>query len=450
MVTEVKIPELGENIEAGDLVSIMVSEGDRVEEGMSICEIETAKTAIEIPSPVSGTVKEILVSTGQEVQVGQVVLTVEEGDGEGGEQRTAQKATKEESSQQVELSEEDIQTPTSGQEASEEYEKKEERRKDQTVTPKHVPEPDQRPRRLVPAAPSVRRLARDLGVDIGEVQGTGPNGRISEDDVKKHAKGLISDGGGRTTQPSTPMPQQPSLPDFTKWGEVEVERMSQVRKATATNLSVAWTTIPHVTNHDRADVTELEQIRQKFKKRVEQSGGKLTITAILVKVIEKALKVFPQFNSSIDMTKQEVIYKKFYNIGVAVDTDRGLLVPVIKDVDQKNITQISQELNETARKARDKKLSLDEMQGATFSISNLGGIGGTAFTPIINPPEVAILGVSRSIWEPVFIDGKFRKRLLMPLSLSYDHRIIDGADAARFLRWVADALENPFLLNLEG
>lgn len=226
--------------------------------------------------------------------------------------------------------------------------------------------------------------------------------------------------------------------------------MSNVRKKTAEHLSYAWATIPHVTQFDKADITELEELRKKFGKKVEAAGGKLTVTAILLKVISAALKVFPQFNAAVDMENKEIIYKKYYNVGIAVDTEKGLIVPVIKDVDKKNIVQLSVELKELSERARNKKTSLDEMQGGNFSISNLGGIGGTYFTPIVNSPEVAILGISRSAFEPVYKDGEFVPRLMMPLSLSYDHRIIDGADAIKFLRWVVEALENPFLLSLEG
>ena len=254
--------------------------------------------------------------------------------------------------------------------------------------------------------------------------------------------------GGFTSGSSTVAKE--SLPDFSKWGEIERQPMSNIRRKTAEHLSYSWATIPHVTQFDKADITELENLRKQFGKKVAEAGGKLTVTAILLKVIASAFKVFPQFNTSVDMEKSEIIFKKFVNIGVAVDTDRGLLVPVIKEVDKKNIIQLSIELQELSKKARDNKLSLDEMQSGCFTISNLGGIGGTYFTPIINSPEVAILGVSKSVYEPVYIDGKFEPRLIMPLSFSYDHRIIDGADGIRFLRWVVNALENPFLLSLEG
>ena len=290
-----------------------------------------------------------------------------------------------------------------------------------------------------------------FGVDINDVQGTGPEGRISQDDVKEHARRILSSVGssaagaaGAARAPARP------LPDFSKWGEVERQAMSSIRRRTAEHLSAAWNAIPHVTQCEKADITALEELRKKFAPQVEKAGGKLTVTAILVKVLAAAVKEFPQFNSSADMQADEIVFKKYVNIGVAVDTDRGLLVPVIRDADRKNITRIAVEVQEAAVKARDRKLSLEDMSGGGMSISNLGGIGGTYFTPIVNWPEVAILGVSRGHMEPVWRNGAFEPRLMLPLSLSYDHRVIDGADAMRFLRWVADALEQPFLLALQG
>jgi pyruvate dehydrogenase E2 component (dihydrolipoamide acetyltransferase) len=295
----------------------------------------------------------------------------------------------------------------------------------------------------------VRRFAREIGIDIHKVNGTGPGGRISIDDVKVFAKSIneqISKSGGTYSLGVQPE----SLPDFSKWGDVERKTMSNIRRKTAEHLSYAWSSIPHVTQYDKADITDLEVLRKKFAKQAEAAGGKLTVTVILLKIIASALKKFPELNASVDMSNKEIIYKNYINIGIAVDTDRGLLVPVIRDVDKKNIIELAAELAEISEKARDKKLSLDEMQGGNFSISNLGGIGGTYFTPIINSPEAAILGVSRGSKEAVLIDNEFVPRLMLPLSLSYDHRIIDGADAARFIRWVSQALENPFLLSLEG
>jgi pyruvate dehydrogenase E2 component (dihydrolipoamide acetyltransferase) len=296
----------------------------------------------------------------------------------------------------------------------------------------------------------VRRLAREIGVNVNEIEGTGPGGRISQDDVKEHARRILSSvgaAGGAGAALARPARQ---LPDFQKWGAVERQPWSNIRRATAEHLSHAWTTIPHVTQFDKADVTSLEELRQRHKDRVAQAGGQLTITAMLVKILATAVGKFPQFNASIDTERGEIVYKKYVNIGVAVDTDRGLLVPVIRDADRKNITQIAIDVKQVADKARDRKLSLDEMSGGGISISNLGGIGGTYFTPIVNWPEVAILGVSRGTTEPVWKDGSFVPRQMLPLSLSYDHRVIDGADAMRFLRWVVDAIEQPFLLSLIG
>jgi pyruvate dehydrogenase E2 component (dihydrolipoamide acetyltransferase) len=291
-----------------------------------------------------------------------------------------------------------------------------------------------------PAAPSVRRLARELGVDIRRVAGSGPAGRISTDDVQAYVRNAMA-GGVPAGAPS-------SLPDFTKWGEVERKPMSNIRRKTAEHLSHAWTTIPHVTQHDKADITALEALRKQYSPMAEKAGGKLTMTAIALKIVAGALRKFPQFNSSIDVARNEIVYKKAIHVGVAADTERGLLVPVIRDVDRKGVVQLAAELGAASEKARAGKLSLDDMQGAGFTITNLGGIGGTSFTPIVNWPEVAILGISRGAQEPVYTNGAFQPRLMLPLSLSYDHRVIDGADAARFLRWVADAFEQPFVMSL--
>jgi len=298
-------------------------------------------------------------------------------------------------------------------------------------------------------------MARELGVDIDVVSGSGDDGRISIEDVKMHAKRLLEGvaRGGEAASAGV------ALPDFSRWGEIERQPMRPVRRKTAEHLSAAWRTIPHVTQHDLADITALEELRKKYAKQAEQAGGNLTVTAIAVKVVAAALKVFPQFNASIDLAAEEIIYKKYVNIGIAVDTDRGLLVPVVRDADTKNIIRIAVEIAQLSAKARDRKISLDEMQGGCFSISNLGGLGGTYFTPIVNAPELAILVISRARMEPVYqaseggrgpASGEFVPRLMLPLSLSYDHRAIDGADGIRFLRWVVQALEQPFLLALQG
>jgi pyruvate dehydrogenase E2 component (dihydrolipoamide acetyltransferase) len=285
-------------------------------------------------------------------------------------------------------------------------------------------------------------MARELGVDINDVAGTGAGGRISADDVKAHVNRLVNRPAAAGAASAEP------LPDFSRWGDVERQPMRGVRRKTAQHLAAAWATVPLVTQHDSADITALDELRKRYAKQVEAAGGNLTVTSILVKIVAAALRRFPQFNASIDMGAEEIVLKKYVHVGIAVDTDRGLLVPVIRDADSKSVTQISVELSQLSEKARSRKLAAEEMQGACFSLSNLGGIGGTSFTPLVNAPEVAILGVSRAKLEPVYRDNQFVPRLMLPLSLSYDHRVIDGADGIRFLRWVIEALEQPFVLAL--
>jgi pyruvate dehydrogenase E2 component (dihydrolipoamide acetyltransferase) len=292
----------------------------------------------------------------------------------------------------------------------------------------------------------VRRFAREVGIDISTVQGSGPGGRISIEDVKNHVQARLADQGSEGAQ----VPAVAELPDLARFGPIRREPMSKVRRLTAENLTRAWLNAPQVTNHESADITDIEEFRKAYKARVEEAGGKLTMTAILVKVVAAALKMHPEINAAVDMVGHEIIYRESINIGVAVDTDRGLLVPVIRDADRMNLTEISVTLDDLARRARNKKVTPDEMQGGTFSISNLGGIGGTGFSPIVNWPEVAILGISRGRIEPRWHDGSFRPRLMLPLSLSYDHRLVDGADAARFLARLKDALEQPILMAFDG
>jgi pyruvate dehydrogenase E2 component (dihydrolipoamide acetyltransferase) len=452
MVTEFRLPELGEEIESGDVVKILVSVGDTVTKDQAVMEVETEKALIEVPAPVSGAIKEIHVKEGEKVKVGQLLFTIDEG---------AERVEKKEEPKKQEKEKEKVEAKEERKKAKKkerEAEKKEVRKKAEVQEGEEVEkvvefsrltraaaEP-KITRGIAPASPSVRRLAREIGVDINQVPGTGPEGRITEEDVKNYARQLLV--GAVAVEPSGQRPVSP-LPDFSQWGEVERKPMTNVRRKTAEHLSRAWTA-PHVTQHDKADVTRLEELRKQYGKKAERLGGKLTITAIILKVVASALRVFPQFNASVDMANEEIIYKKYYHIGVAVDTDHGLLIPVIRDVDKKNIIELSVELSQVSEKARSRKITLEEMRGGTFTITNLGGIGGTYFTPIINSPEVAILGVSRASIEPVFVNGQFEPRLILPLSLSYDHRVIDGADAARFLRWVAEALEQPFKVILEG
>ena len=451
--SEFKLPELGENITQGDLVRLMIAPGAKVSEGQPVMELETDKAVVEVPSSVSGEVKEVKVKEGEKIKVGQVIFTLEGGasaplparsrnapvehvSGQHGARLAFQAAIRAEGK-----TEEQALPPDQPQVAAPVF--------SMPVQLGKVAGTENR--QPVPAAPHVRRLAREIGVDIYDVKGTGPGGRVSEDNVKMYAKALLA--AAATTAQAPPRAghfAQPQLPDFAKWGKVERVSMRGVRRKTAEHLAESWNTIPHVTQHDRADITELEQLRARFAPKAAEAGGKMTVTAIALKVCSAALKVFPQFNASIDIEKEEIVYKQYINIGVAADTDRGLLVPVIRDVDKKNIVELAVELSQLSKKARDKKLTPADMDGGTFTITNLGGIGGIGFTPIVNHPEVAILGLSRSRMEPEWINGKFEPRLILPLSLSYDHRLIDGADAARFLRWIAEAFEQPFLLSVQG
>jgi len=463
-VTEFKVPELGENVASGDVAKVLVSVGDTVKKEQPVIELETDKATIEVPSSVAGVVKEIKVKKGDKVQVGAVIFTVDDGAaaGNGATGNGAGKAAA--APAPAKVAEEPAQDAKPEPKPEPKVEAKPEPQKVVSMPPRQPAEAPPAPAPLpassapssaAPAAasPGVRRLAREIGVDINAVVGSGPAGRISQEDVKEHARRILSSvgsagapaaGGAMATRASRPMP------DFAKWGEVQREAWSNIRRVTSEHLSYSWNTVPHVTQFDKADVTALEELRKKYKDQVVKAGGNLTVTSMLVKILATAIQKFPQFNASIDPERGEIVYKKYVNIGVAADTDRGLLVPVIKDAGRKNITQISVELQELAAKARDRKLTVEEMSGGSMSLSNLGGIGGTYFTPIINWPEVAILGVSRGATEPVWKDGQFVPRQTLPLSLSYDHRLIDGADAIRFLRWVVEAIEQPFLLSLIG
>ncbi len=466
-MADFKVPELGENIESAEITKLLVSEGDTIEKDQAVIELETGKATVEVPCPFAGTVSKIHVKEGDEVKVGQAILTVED---EGAEEKAGEQAQGKKEEEQgkeedkgkgeeeprekeVEKNKQKETPPEKVREVErKEDEQPQEKEELEPVTPQTpeqekeaagVEEPSGMP--SVPAAPSVRRFARELGIDIKKVSGKGPHGRVSKEDVKAFAKQLAQDEAGPGVS------TVPSLPDFGRWGEVERKDMNNIRRLTAEHMALCWRQVPHVTQFDRVDISELEELRKRFLKKVEKAGGKLTITAIILKVVASALKVFPNFNSSLDIKNEQIIYKKYCNIGLAIDTPRGLLVPVIRDVDRKNITQIAVEIVELAEKARNGKLSPDDFEGGTFTITNLGSIGGTHFTPIVNYPEVAILGVGRAFKEPCFSDdGICKPRLILPLSLSYDHRIIDGADGARFTRWTAEALEEPLLLSLEG
>jgi pyruvate dehydrogenase E2 component (dihydrolipoyllysine-residue acetyltransferase) len=510
MPVEFTLPELGENVEKGDVIRVLVSPGDVVKADQAVLELETDKATIEVPTSVGGKVSEVKVKAGDKVSVGQVVLVLDSAAaGAAAKPDEGQKAERPKGSEGVRGPRGAVSpgagggTPAAAKEESEsasaggasrapEKDDKNRRAEDGPIPGRIEPTPEVRPPApskpasvvdiaaarqapapgrqdlagsgreapaagrdavaavaratepgaAVAAAPSVRRYARELGVNIADVSGTGPGGRIGQEDVKQFVKSALVSPGG--------MPgaaRAKALPDFSKWGEVEVRPMSNIRRKTAEHLSVAWQA-PHVTQHDQADVTALEEFRKTFGPRVEKAGGKLTVTAIVIRILASAIAKHPQFASSVDMANDAIVFKKYIHIGVAVDTPNGLLVPVIRDVDRKTITDLAVELAQLSQKARDKKLTLEEMAGGVMSVTNLGGIGGTAFTPIINQPEVAILGLSRTATAPVWKGTGFVPREMLPLSLSYDHRVIDGADAARFLRFVAEALEQPLSMHL--
>jgi len=425
MIKEIRLPEVGENIESGDVIKVLVAVGDFVKIEEPLVEVETDKAIFEVPSPEQGKITEILIKDGDQIKIGEVMFKIE-----------AEVATSTEEKIDKAPVEEKVSVDTTPQSPP----------SPKPATTDVIPEftAKQTPDKVPPASPTVRRMARELGVDLSSVNGTGPGGRISSEDVKLHIKSVMTGMGlAGVVSKSKPMP------DFSQWGEITREPMNKVRKITAESLSHAWNTIPHVTQFDKADITELEAFRKKHKKKISESGGSLTLTAFLLKVVATALKIHPKFNASIDPDNGEIIYKKYYNVGIAVDTDRGLLVPVIRNVECKGVAELAVELTQISEAARNKKISPDQLQGGNFTISNLGGIGGTYFTPIVYWPQVAILGVAKSTVEPVYIDGEFKPRLMMPLGLSYDHRAVDGADGIRFLRWICEALEDPFLLALE-
>lgn len=475
MATEFVLPDLGENISSVDVTAVLVSEGDTIAVDDPVLEIETEKSGFDVPSTVTGVVKEVRVKAGDKASVGQVLLVVEEsaaGETEGEASSpgggAAASEGKDMASEDPGAAEQEI-APDGGAAPAEEREPAPvataqaptesratvdvTRGREAAEAAPGVNGASAGPRELAPAAPSTRRLAREIGVDIHQVKGSGPDGRISVEDVKAHAKNLLGAPRGDSPALSTPAPVgvaapvAPPLPDFSKFGGTRREKFSNVRRATAQQMAMAWSTVPMVTQFDKADITDLEALRKKLN---AQGGPKVTVTAILLKVLGSALKKFPQFNASIDMANEEVVYKDYFHIGVAVDTERGLLVPVVKDVTSKNISELAGDLNVIADKAREKKIRPEDLSGSCITVTNLGGIGGYAFTPIVNPPEVAIVGVSRASMEPVYQDDTFYARLMMPICVSYDHRLIDGADAARFLRWVCQALENPAILAFEG
>ncbi len=428
MIEDVKLPEISENVESGVVVGILVKVGDWVRIEQPLVELETEKATFELPSPLNGKVVEITVKENDEVKVGQVIAKIDP-EAQVPEPPAQEKAA---AAQVVEQPKAERKAAALVQEGP------------VPAKPARAEPVRQKKEPAAPAAPAVRQLARELGVDLSQVSGSGPGGKVSAEDVKGYVKGIVAGGGGAGAAP-----MHRPLPDFSKWGQVERQPMSVTRRKIAENVSLSWSTVPHVTQHDQADITALEEFRREYAERVQQAGGKLTVTSILLKVVAAALKGFPAFNASVDAERNEIVLKKYYHVNVAVDTDRGLVVPVIRDVDTKSILQLSVELAGLAEKARANKLAPEEMTGGNFTISNLGGIGGTAFTPIIYWPQVAILGVARARQQAVYVNSELQPRWILPLSLSYDHRIIDGAEGVRFLRWIAQTLERPFVLAVQ-
>ena len=417
---DVKVPKLGEGAESGTVVSILVKEGDTVAKGQTILELENEKAVAPIPSTASGRITSLQVKEGDKLSVGQLIMTVAEDAPPGAKAAPAQPA------------------PPSAPKAPESA--TEVSGSDESRQPIEEREPAEGG--LAPtAAPSVRKIARELGIDLRQVRGSERGGRIVLADLRAYVQKLQK----LAAQPK-PTPQAQAIPaeriDFSKWGPVTTKPLSPLRKVISRHMVENWTTIPHVTQFDEADITALTELRKKYSSAYEAKGARLTLTSFALKAVVATLKKHPLFNTSFDQTSEEIVFKDYYHVGVAVDTEQGLIVPVIRDVDKKGMLALSKEVSELAEKARSRKVSLDELKGGTFTISNQGGIGGAHFTPIINKPEVSILGLGRGVLKPVVREQKIDPRLLLPLALSYDHRVIDGANAARFVVDLVQALEN--------
>lgn len=456
MAKEFKLQDPGEGIHEAEILEIPVAEGDHVEEGDIILNIETDKAAVEVPAPFSGVIEQIRVSQGDRVRVGEVLLTYREEDAEedgGRAEKKPQRARKERAEEKdVEAEEERVEAA-----------KEEQKAKKEAVEPKRPARAARAERREegpVPASPATRHLARQLGVDLRAVEGSGPGGRVTQDDVR-------ADEGKRPEKveekverpperrPERPFaPEAPELPDFSRWGETEEVPVRGVRRTTAEHMTLSWSQIPHVTHQDVADISELENFRRQQKEAVAREGGTLSLTILVMKAVVSALKKFPRFNASLDVAGNKLILKRYYHLGIAVDTDQGLVVPVIRDVDRKNIIELAAETVELVDRVRKGKARREDLQGGTFTITNPGPLGGTGFTPIINHPDVAILGMARARLEPVVHEeeGRFTvvPRLRLPLCLAFDHRVNDGADAARFMSSLIDTLSDPesLLLNV--
>jgi pyruvate dehydrogenase E2 component (dihydrolipoamide acetyltransferase) len=424
---EFRLPEVSEGVTKVDVASVAVKPGDTINAGAIICEVETDKAVVEIPCPHAGTVTAVHIKAGTSVEIGAPLITIQ---AVGSAAPTAAKPAAPQAAAPVATPA----PPTAPAAASP-------AKPAAPVAATAAPAASDGP--PAPAGPATRRLARKLGVNLKQVKGTAAGGRITIEDVEAFVKMRLSQPvlPAAPAAPGFGMVQAAPMPDFSKFGPIEKQPMNKIFRTAAANLHAAWVTIPHVTQHDLADITELEAARKRYVK-ANPNAPKITMTAIIIKAVVGALKAYPTFNSSVDMQSGELIVKQYYHIGVAVDTPNGLVVPVIRNCDQKNILQVAAELGEIAGRARDRKLKTEDMQGGTFTITNLGGIGGTGFTPIVNYPEVAILGMSRTINQLVLENGQVTERMMLPLSMSYDHRAINGADAARFIVKLSGSLTN--------
>ncbi len=407
MIKEILLPDLGEGIDSAEVSEITVSQGDTVGIDDTILVLESEKASMEIPAETNGIVSEILVSAGDEVKTGQLLIKIEISDAE------------------IKI-ETPIEEEPQKQEPIEKGQIKQEPALIVTGRNDHVF-----------ASPGVRRLARELGINLETINGSGPKGRITKDDLNSYIKTQMAMSSGKFPPPRKDI-------DFSQWGDIEVQKLTKINKITGQRLQQAWQEIPHVTQYDKADITDLDSLRKELKKKGAETGVKVTFLPFLLKAASIVLREMPKFNSSLDHTDQNLVLKNYYHIGVAVDTPNGLTAPSVRDVDQKTIFELSEELMDLSARARSKQLKPDEIKGSTFTISSLGGIGGTSFSPIVNPPEVAIMGVSRSDWKLVFnkVTNEFIQRYIMPFSLSYDHRVIDGAAAAAFTTRFAQVLLN--------
>lgn len=427
---EFKLPDLGEGIDSATVVAVKVKPGDTVASGQDLIDVETDKAAVSVPGDVAGKVEEVRVKPGDKVPVGAVIAVL-----------TATVEAK------MPAGAGNAPPPASPPPPAAPA-------KSQGADAPRSPAPATNGKKdLTPAGPATRRLARELGVALVEVKASGRGGRVTLDDVKgfvKTERQAIKGGGGSFSGSVVNAFTLPPLPDFAKYGEIEKKPVAKIRETIAKNLTIAWRTMPMVTQNDLADITDLEAGRKRIVETLPKGAPKITWTVLAVKACVAALKEFPNFNSSYDMNSSELILKKYFSIGIAVDTERGLVVPVIKDADKKSIRDIATEVQTLAEKARTGKLGIDEMRGGTFTITNLGGIGGTSFTPIVNYPEVAILGMCRSALQPVVKDGQIVPRLMLPLSLTYDHRVIDGADGARFTARLVQLFSDPMRLLMES